>query len=282
MPHVIVAYAVCGAAGDFLTLRDDGAGGCTFGNTTKVLPGGQFQTCRDLFPGKACASYPGVLTLSFVYSGSTPFIEPAFQNMLDIVGLGRITVLWELDMHIIHAASIPQDLQPAFLPGLTSIPDHLAVRECTSEMGTSGRCTGSDTGEITPDPPVPRRLRSIPAVFNVTKIRDIFIQNPGFRDMTTFKGLRCPPGIMQFLGLGNLRSLSGLEKVQAWTPDVGGPIIVISPSPADISALKTWAHCDDQGLSDLTGAFTSFQSTSCGTLTVGPRLSSHCCKTAFL
>jgi hypothetical protein len=265
-------FAVCGQTGDGLTLRDDGKGGCTYATSTgsNDIPKavGPFQPCRDLFPGIACASYGGALTLSFVYGGTLPFREPNFQPMLNTVGLGAVTSLWWLHVHIIHVASIPQDIRPAFLPNLTYLQFQLAVFECTGEIVATGECLGSDTAWITPAGPNPRRLVALPAVSKVYRMRDLFIQNTGFRDMMSLIGFTCPPGIIQILGNYNLVSLRGFENIGPSE----GLIIIISPSPNDLSALTSMARCDKEGQTVLDRWFVSFQSVSgCGkTFTVRP------------
>ncbi len=253
-----------------MTLRDDGMGGCRYawirnvGNPTAVGP---FQPCKDLFPGIACASYRGGLTLSFVYTGSLPFLEPNFQTMLDTVGLGAVTALGWLHVHIIHVISIPQDIRPAFLPDLTYLEFQLAVFEWYSEILATAECVGSDTPWITPPGPN-GRLVALPAVSKVYRMRDLFIQNTGFTDMISLIGFTCPPVIIQLLGNDNLVSLRGFENIGPSE----GMIMIVSPSPADVSALTTMARCDDKGQTVLDRWFVSFQQISaCGNwLTVRP------------
>jgi hypothetical protein len=245
-----------------LTLRDDGAGGCTFASSTNSSgdPVGPFQPCRNVFPGPVCASYPGALTLTFVYNGSSAFRDPEFQTILDVVGLGSVTTVWRLSLHIIHVTSIPRDIRPAFLPKLALI-NNLAIFECISEITATGKCTGSDTPTITPSPPAPRRLVALPDLVKVDRIPgDLFVQNTGFTNMTSFRGVRCLPPTVQLLGLDNLVSLQGFEGVGPWTRTSGGPIVVISPSPRNVSALRTMALYNSQGQTPLSGAFVSFQS----------------------
>jgi hypothetical protein len=248
-------------------------GGCTFAKSTwePWIPFGPFQPCRDLFPGRACASYPGVLNLTFAYNGSLPFIEPDFRSNLNAVGLGAITAVWQIHLHIIHLVQIPRDIRPSFLPGITMIKDQLAVYECTIEGDdTVGAYLVCGREPNDPGPSTPR-LVGLPDVANVDRVRDLYIQNTGFADMTSLGGLRCSPDIIQLYGNEQLGSLQGLEGIAPWTRDNGGNIIVFIPTPTNISALRTFARCDEQGNSELQGGFVSLQLIpGCSNLRVRP------------
>jgi hypothetical protein len=240
-------------------LRNDGLGGCTCGRSTgATTPVGPFQPCRDFFPGIPCASYQGRLYLYVVYNSTSPFVDPDFQSCLNTVGLGDITALWALSLHIFHIRQVPRDVKLAFLPGLTLAKDQIALSECNIE--------GDTCAAVWESFPFTPRLVGVPDLANVYRTRDLFIQNTKLSDMTSFGSLKCPPDIIQIYGNKELKSLRGLEGFGPWTRDLRGNIIVIYPSPGEMSALSTMYLCDNQGNSVLTGGFISIRRDECSTL----------------
>jgi hypothetical protein len=202
-------------------IRDDGTGGCTFAESKggSVFPIGPFQTCEIWFPGAGCASYQGSLTLTSVYNGSSPFVDPDFQTHLNTIGLGSVTALLWLHIYILHLAPIPRGIELAFLPDLTLIKDQLRVSECPREGIVQGVCESSAPKAAE------RSLIGLTATSNVYRVPDIFIDYTNLTDMMFLKGLQCPPSSMQLSGNTKLVSFRGLEGIQAWTKDSIGPVI---------------------------------------------------------
>lgn len=178
-----------------------------------------------------------------MYNGSSPFVDPAFQTSLNKVGLGGVTAIVELSVSIIHVAQIPRNIWPVFLPGLTTIGDTLGVLECVVEDVDTAQCADGLSRPVTP------RLVDLPGLTNLSRIDyRLFVVNTAFTDMMPLRGLRCPPDHIQLVNLMNLSSLHGWENVYPWTKDVQGPsIFIYTPSPANISALRPMALCDEHG-----------------------------------
>ncbi len=193
-----------------MTIRNDGSGGCTWARTTGWTgnPLGPFQSCTNLFPGRACASYQGALRLILSYRGALPFIEPDFQANLNTVGLGNVTGLWWLHVYLAHMTPIPRDIKLTFLPGLTLIRDQLAAYECVADPGCHG-------------PPAQSRLVGLSATSNVYRIRDVSIGNTALPDLTFVRGLQCAPEFMilrENVNLVPLRGSDGIEPRYTFPP----------------------------------------------------------------
>jgi hypothetical protein len=119
--------------------------------------------------------------------GLFPFIEPNFLADLNMVGLGTVTNLWALHLHLIHMAPIPRDLKLTFLPGLTLIKDYLAVYECSS-----------DDCSIAPRQ---SRLVGLSAISNVYRIRDVGFKWTALTDLVSSKGLQCVHPFSTFMAM---------------------------------------------------------------------------------
>jgi hypothetical protein len=210
-----------------LTIRDDGMGGCTWARSAGFsgFPLGPFQPCRDLFPGTACASYQGALSLATRYNGSSSFVDPDFQKHLNTVGLGNVKALAWMHVYLVHLAPIPRDVRLAFLPGLTLIQDQLAAIECTSEENRDYICGGT--------PPSQSRLVALSATSTVYRMRDIYVRYTGLKDTMFIRGLKCPP---QYVTLDGNRALVPARNLD-------GGLTSQSPPPANSPPPPTSPSC---------------------------------------
>lgn len=226
-------------------------GGCTYATANATTPLSAYQPCKPLFSGTPCASYDGFLTLTTLYSDSTtPFVDPDFQAHLSAVGLGGITAVYSLYVYVIQAVAIPRDISLAFLPGLTLVTYQLQLLECIVADTDTGGC-----GNALSPPAVPRLL-AVPALSKVYRFRELYMQFTAFKDMTSLKGLTCPPPVMNILDNQFLTTLSGLEGVGPWTENADGPSTIAFEnnqlsSPSTVAALQTMALCDSNGFSGL-------------------------------
>eukprot|EP00884_Botryococcus_braunii_P018865 jgi/Botrbrau1/5662/Bobra.0071s0008.1 len=258
---------VCGMPNDAIEIRD-------FGNGTAgavVVKNGTFSTVNigtNLFPGPACQTYLGSITLTAAYaSNSTPYVPPAFQTWLSQLGVGLLqSIGGTLTLNVDHFPNpIPVVLNPSFLPTLQS-SGTIIVAECAN-------CRASPS--IGPTNP---KLASLPGMVGLKSLTGVLsggsltIQSTAFASLASFAGLICTPSLLSVNSNPFLSSIVTLGSLPPTPANSQGPQLQIAnpqlTTQAQLAPLAAIAGCNN-GTATLYGSISVTVLQTCNLQTFG-------------
>lgn len=181
--------AGCGAAGEVITIVDNGDGTCTAlytqSNRTSTP-----STCLTPFFATPCDAFAGSIEIYITYpDGTTPatYKQPAIQMWLTNVGVGNITVLGQLlAVFVDHSrnGTLPP-LAPSFLTSLEQAGS-LYVREC-------GNCFSTPPSGV----PSASNLIALPGLVNIYQL---VWQGPSTKASTAMAGMPIGTSVVTAVG----------------------------------------------------------------------------------
>eukprot|EP00884_Botryococcus_braunii_P012368 jgi/Botrbrau1/21131/Bobra.0061s0025.1 len=249
--NIFPNFPNCGAAGDSITVIDNGNGTCT----GRLFVGGKFSVvnCRSRVFSSNCGSFQGALTIIMTRQrNSTAYTPPPISTWLQNLGLNDINVLGRaLTIYVDYFPfPVPGPISPSFLNFLQQV-NALVVAECTN-------CTQDSSNS---PQGTSRALTALPGLNSLRRFvgadpSSLFVINTAFRDFSqTFQSLLCAPGFVQIKDNRLLTSFDGL-KITANAP---GPAFfaarnAVPGTNSGVRALRDLAGCPSGTSSSLTSA----------------------------
>eukprot|EP00884_Botryococcus_braunii_P015058 jgi/Botrbrau1/23553/Bobra.0141s0024.1 len=227
-PKVFTAYPVCGGFNDVIQVYDFGDRTCGL----VVEFGGDQRSASCTNPISLYQQECGTLNprLDLYFKNLRNLTAAAYEANMEIwlenLGLASVKVMRSsLNVYVIHGLlglylPIPKPIAPVFLTGLLQAASVRVV-----EVAYQSMLTG-----------LPGLNSLYQLVADDSTVIDVF--GTAFTDMTTFSGLRCPPGYIYVNGNPKLVSFSGLERVTAPKSDSGVFLDALRSGPFSASALE--------------------------------------------
>lgn len=166
------------------------------------------QDCKSNLFGKECTALNGSLQINLRNTKNVENYSPTVQNFLNSIGLGSVSVISD-----IVTVFVFQDTPKPIPPLSPTQTDFLSSLESTNIVQVVECDAPGCNPNFPPPPPSGPVLKGLPGFRNIRKAGFLQVENTGFNDFTSLRGLVCPIGNLFARGNTNMTSFDGLQSV---------------------------------------------------------------------